>query len=353
MMFKDFVSAVLDVTIVKPLYEACTGEDLITGEDLTEFERNMKVVFAAIDAVTLGMALEANLASEMGVKELLKVAAIDFLSNTAATGVSYIGEALELPQSVTLILSFVAGISVSMAGTSIVFKDAKMNVIREVDIEDIPELENISVGKIAGEVDVGKPVAVEIEGDILHLTVENKNMTGMDWYDYFRETYGKDNVCWENCNPSEVAKAWQGSYPYVGVDSYTNTTLHYGDIIWMGEPFPTGYSTTTEAIADLGNDAQKVFGGLQVKPYYEKGMPFAEYRSRLTPYKVQGELNVAEGLALNNPPFGEGGLAQIFDPNFDYNYANGFLERLEERTIELTNTKVSLEDYFNMMDEIN
>ncbi len=155
-----------------------------------------------------------------------------------------------------------------------------------------------------------------------------------------------------NCNPSEIATAWQGSYPYVGVDTYTNTTLHDGDIIWMGEPFPTGYSTTTEAIADLGNDAQKVFGGLQVKPYYEKGMPCAEYRSSLTPYKVHGELNVAEGLAINNPQFGEGGLVQRFDPNFDYNYANGFLERLEEQAIELTNTKVSLEDYYNMMDEI-
>lgn len=48
----------------------------------------------------------------------------------------------------------------------------------------------------------------------------------------------------------------------------------------------------------------------------------------------------------------KGGLAQRFDPNFDYNYANGFLERLERQAIELTNTKVSLEDYFNMMDGI-
>lgn len=91
---------------------------------------------------------------------------------------------------------------------------------------------------------------------------------------------------------------------------------------------------------------------MQVKLYYEKGMPFAEYRSILTPYKVHGELDVAEGFVLNNPQFGAGGLAQRFDPNFDYNYANGILERLEEQAIELTNTRVSLEDYFNMMDEI-
>lgn len=55
-------------------------------------------------------------------------------------------------------------------------------------------------------------------------------------------------------------------------------------------------SMCTEAIVDLGNDAQKVFGGLQVKPYYEKGMTFAEYRSSLTPYKVHGELNMQNGI---------------------------------------------------------
>ena len=68
----------------------------------------------------------------------------------------------------------------------------------------------------------------------------------MDWYNYYRDTYGKENVCWESCNPSEVASAWQGSYPYTGVDAYTNITLHDGDIIYMGEPFPTGYSITSE-----------------------------------------------------------------------------------------------------------
>ena len=178
------------------------------------------------------------------------------------------------------------------------------------------------------------------------------DVTGMDWYNYYRDTYGKENVCWESCNPSEVASAWQGSYPYTGVDAYTNITLHDGDIIYMGEPFPTGYSTTSEVAQTIGNDAQKVFGGLQVKPYYEKGMAYAEYRSKLTPYKVRGELNVADGVALNNPQFGQGGLTQRFDPNFDFNCANGVLEKLDNQTISLTNTKISLEEYFGMMNEI-
>ena len=41
-------------------------------------------------------------------------------------------------------------------------------------------------------------------------------------------------------------------------------------------------------------------------------------------FKIHGELNVAEGFARNNSQFGAGGLAQRFDSNFDYNYANGF-----------------------------
>lgn len=189
-------------------------------------------------------------------------------------------------------LSLAAGIAVSCKGNKLLFEGEGFS--REVLLDDA------EVKKIGEMFEGGSS------------PVNNKEITGMDWYDYFRKTYGKENVCWENCNPSEVVTAWQGSYPYVGVDTYRNTILHDGDIIWMGEPFPTGYSTTKEAIADLGNDAQKNFGGLQVKPYYEegKGMLYAEYRNSLTPYKVHGEVNVAEGVALNNPQFGPGGLAQ-------------------------------------------
>ena len=178
------------------------------------------------------------------------------------------------------------------------------------------------------------------------------NYSGMDWYNYYRDMYGKENVCWESCNPSKVAAAWQGTYPYVGIDNYKNITLCDGDIIWMGEPYPTGYSTTTEVVQKVGNDAKKIFEGLQVKPYYEKGMQYAEYRGNLTPYRVNGNINVADGVALKNPQFGVGGLEQRFDPNFDYNVATGLLTKIDSQNIELINTKVSLEEYFNMMNRI-
>lgn len=93
--FLNFVSSVLDITIIKPIIEACTGEDLITGEDLTDMERGLKVVFAVVDLVTLGGAIAATKFSEMGLKKGLKAfgktALIDFAGNTAACGVGALG----------------------------------------------------------------------------------------------------------------------------------------------------------------------------------------------------------------------------------------------------------------------
>ena len=52
--FLNFVSSVLDITIIKPIIEGCIGKDLITGEELTDLERGLKVVFAVVELVTLG-----------------------------------------------------------------------------------------------------------------------------------------------------------------------------------------------------------------------------------------------------------------------------------------------------------
>ena len=126
--FLNFVSSVLDITIIKPIIEACTGEDLITGEDLTDMERGLKVVFAVVDLITLGGAIAATKFSEMGLKEGLKAfgktALIDFAGNTAACGVGALGEAFDWPVPVTMMLSLAAGITVSISGNKLLFKNA-------------------------------------------------------------------------------------------------------------------------------------------------------------------------------------------------------------------------------------
>lgn len=126
--FLNFVSSVLDITIIKPVIESCTGEDLITGEDLTDMERGLKVVFAVVDLVTLGGAIAATKFSEMGLKEGLKAfgktALIDFAGNTAACGVGALGETFDWPVPVTMMLSLAAGITVSISGNKLLFKNA-------------------------------------------------------------------------------------------------------------------------------------------------------------------------------------------------------------------------------------
>ena len=126
--FLNFVSSVLDISIIKPVIEACTGEDLITGEDLTDMERGLKVVFAMVDLVTLGGAIAATKFSEMGLKEGLKAfgktALIDFAGNTAACGVGALGETFDWPVPITMMLSLAAGITVSISGNKLLFKNA-------------------------------------------------------------------------------------------------------------------------------------------------------------------------------------------------------------------------------------
>ena len=54
MELKKFVSAVLDITIIKPLIETITGEDLITGQELSNMERGIKFAGAVVGIITLG-----------------------------------------------------------------------------------------------------------------------------------------------------------------------------------------------------------------------------------------------------------------------------------------------------------
>lgn len=136
--FLSFVSSVLDITIIKPIIEACTGEDLITGEDLSDLERGLKVVFAIVDLVTLGGAVAATKCSEMELKKALQVlgktVAIEFAGNTAACGVSAIGEAFHWPIPITIMLSLAAGIAVSCKGNKLLFEGEGFS--REVLLDD-------------------------------------------------------------------------------------------------------------------------------------------------------------------------------------------------------------------------
>lgn len=72
---EEFISAVLDITAVKPLIECCTRYDMITGEDLSDFERGMKGVSAVVSLFTLGQGSIVMNRGKLALGETLKTGA--------------------------------------------------------------------------------------------------------------------------------------------------------------------------------------------------------------------------------------------------------------------------------------
>ncbi len=138
---QELISAILDVTIIKPLIEMCTGYDMITGEDLTDFERGLKGVFAVVDVVTLFIGIKASGVAKLFSREALetggRIIATDLISNGTAYAVGKMGEELGLPLPITLMLSVGAGVTVSLTAGKYVFKDSAGNVVLEAGADEV------------------------------------------------------------------------------------------------------------------------------------------------------------------------------------------------------------------------
>ncbi len=111
-------------------------------------------------------------------------------------------------------------------------------------------------------------------------------------------------------SPSEIAKSWQGSGRYPGIDDYTDVIIEKGTTLYRGEPNGTEYFTTLKAIDDSGRDATTIFEGLQV----EKN-PIHGYRGEMKGYMFNEDVLGAYGIVKANPQFGKGGLPQYYIPN--------------------------------------
>ena len=153
-------------------------------------------------------------------------------------------------------------------------------------------------------------------------------------------------------SPAELAQSWQGSFPYVGIDKYKNITFKKGKVIYVGDPYPTGYATTKSALDRINGDARKLFEGLQVKPYWEDGMNFAEYRSKMMAYEIIEPIDAAFGITKANHQFGSGGLPQMFIPNFKELLSNGKIKKVELKAVKLSNYKMELDDYYKILDAL-
>ena len=174
---QELISAILDVTIIKPLIEMCTGYDMITGEDLTDFERGLKGVFAVVDVVTLFIGIKASGVAKLFSREALetggRIIATDLISNGTAYAVGKMGEELGLPLPITLMLSLGAGVTVSLTAGKYVFKDSAGNVVLEAGADEVDGIRT----QIKQGVETGSDV---LEGGLEPGTLSN--VDARKWY---------------------------------------------------------------------------------------------------------------------------------------------------------------------------
>ena len=164
----DFLSGLLDITIVKPVIEFFTGTDLITGERLTEAQKYQKMAGAIVDMFTFGQGLVAMKGAGLVGKELCKAFGktmlVEVASSASAYTVGYGVEAMGLPPQIAWMLGAATGCIVSTAGMNLVFRNPKTGVVRECSLEEITSLEKLD----ASEIDIAK-LGKEVPTDDLEL----------------------------------------------------------------------------------------------------------------------------------------------------------------------------------------
>ena len=139
---KDFLSGLLDMTIIKPVAECIMGKDLITGEELTDTEKSWKMMGACIDLFTLGQGAAAIRGAGLTGKQMFKAIGrtmvVDMVSNGAGYTVAYGCDELGMPMAVTWMLGVLTGCTVSATAGKYILRDvngAEMELLPE-DVED-------------------------------------------------------------------------------------------------------------------------------------------------------------------------------------------------------------------------
>jgi hypothetical protein len=117
--------------------------------------------------------------------------------------------------------------------------------------------------------------------------------------------------CPKKPSVANVASSWQGKGKYPGVDNWRNTTLKKGTIVYGGTPGQSEFYTTKTAFNRCPKKGDIVGRRLQVEPHRKYG-----YRKEMTAYEVIEDAPAARSVAKANPQFGEGGLAQVYVPDY-------------------------------------
>jgi RHS repeat-associated protein len=116
-------------------------------------------------------------------------------------------------------------------------------------------------------------------------------------------------------NPTALAQSWQGptKAPYVGVDSYTNTVLKKGTVLFTLHPYgpsPGNYFAGSPTVLK-GGSAQGYNDAVQVA-HAGNTRNARPMRTQVQAFVVKEDICVAKGTSLANPHLGTGGGLQYF-----------------------------------------
>ena len=214
----------------------------------------------------------------------------------------------------------VGGLAIDVAGTPLKAGKTITTTAKEIKVaEKLVDTTKATstVGKVETIADTSKYLGKEIG--------ETKLVTGEQWARKLRAEYGDKNVEWVNATPSQLARSWQGTYPYFGVDNYVDVTITKGTVLFRGDPNGTEFFTTRNAIEQSERNATKLFEGLQVRESKKYG-----YKSQMVGYVFKENTIGAYGRAVSNTDFGKGGLEQYFIPNIEKYIEKGIVSPIEE-----------------------
>ena len=130
----------------------------------------MKIIFAVIDAVTLGSAIAATKGIELGGRGALMLAgktiASQTGSNVTAYATNYIGEQLNLPPAIRILLSLGSGAASSKFAGKYILKASGT-------LKGYPSV-NVNKGKVLGKIDFEDYLKIKFESVI---NQDSKTMT--------------------------------------------------------------------------------------------------------------------------------------------------------------------------------
>jgi RHS repeat-associated protein len=105
-------------------------------------------------------------------------------------------------------------------------------------------------------------------------------------------------------NPSAEARSWQGGAPYKGIDSYSNTVLKRGTVLYSLYPGSTpGYAVTIGSLRQAQGSSDKFHDLVQVTPGVDGSGNPRPRRQQVRAYFVSKDICVAKGRALANSRF--------------------------------------------------